>query len=97
MAEKTEKNPKGSGAPLGNQNSSMEKRIFANAIRKKAIQDKSRRLHSIAEILMQKAEEGDMAAIREVGDRLDGKAMQGIEADVRGAIVLTLSADDAEL
>ena len=33
----------------------------------------------IAEKLAEKAEQGDIQAIREVGDRLDGKAVQAIE------------------
>jgi hypothetical protein len=38
-----------------------------------------RRLRVIADKLVEKAEQGDLQAIREVMDRLDGKAVQSIE------------------
>jgi len=40
------------------------------------------KLRKIAEMLVSKAMEGDMAAIKEVADRTDGKPMQAIEASV---------------
>jgi hypothetical protein len=52
------------------------------------------RLHRIAERLADKAEEGGLAAIREIADRLDGKPAQIVDRhDVRTADELT----DAEL
>jgi len=43
-----------------------------------------RRLRAIIEKLFEKAEQGDLQAIREVMDRLDGKPVQAIErGDVR--------------
>ena len=75
MAEKTEKNPKGAGAPEGHTNSSKNNRILGNIIKKYAIQEDYKRLHAMAEKLYEKAAEGDLGAIKEVGDRLDGKAI----------------------
>lgn len=37
------------------------------------------KLRMVAEMLVTKALEGDMAAIKEVADRLDGKAAQSVE------------------
>lgn len=37
-----------------------------------------RRLNAIADKLCKMAEEGDMAAIKEIGERLDGKAPQAV-------------------
>lgn len=37
------------------------------------------KLRAVAEMLVTKALEGDMAAIREVADRLDGKPAQAVE------------------
>lgn len=79
MAEKTETNPKGAGAPLGHTNSNKNNRIWGNIIRKLAVQEDYKRLHAMAEKLYEKAAEGDLAAIKEVGDRLDGKATQQID------------------
>jgi len=79
MAEKTEKNPKGAGAPEGHTNSSKNNRIWGNIIKKYAIQEDYKRLHAMAEKLYEKAAEGDLGAIKEVGDRLDGKAVATTE------------------
>ena len=79
MAEKTETNPKGAGAPLGHTNSSKNNRIWGNIIKKLAVQEDYKRLHAMAEKLYEKAAEGDLAAIKEVGDRLDGKPTQQID------------------
>jgi hypothetical protein len=64
------------GAPLGNKNSSKSNRLWAETIRRAVVQDDAQRLRQIAEALLTKASEGDMAAIKELGDRLDGKALQ---------------------
>lgn len=40
------------------------------------------KLRKIAEMLVSKAMEGDMAAIKEVADRTDGKPVQAVEASV---------------
>lgn len=41
-----------------------------------------RRLLKIAEACVKAAEDGDMQAIKEIGDRLDGKAPQAIEGAI---------------
>ena len=64
------------GAPLGNKNSIKSNRLWAETIRRAVVQDDSQRLRQIAEALLIKASEGDMTAIKELGDRLDGKALQ---------------------
>jgi hypothetical protein len=74
MENKDEKENK-VGAPLGNTNSSKNNRIWANTIRKLAVQEDYRRIHAIAEKLFENAQEGDLGAIKEIGDRLDGKAV----------------------
>ena len=79
MAEKTETNPKGAGAPLGHTNSNKNNRIWGNIIKKYAVQEDYKRLHALAEKLYEKAAEGDLAAIKEVGDRLDGRTTQQID------------------
>ncbi len=66
------------GAPEGNTNSSKENRLWANTIRRAAVQD-AERLRRIAEKLLDSAEAGDMQAVKELGDRLDGKPGQALE------------------
>lgn len=72
------------GAPLGNKNSSKENRLWAETIRRSALQDKGKRMRAAAEALLNKAAEGDVQAIKEFGDRMDGKPKQEIGAEVKG-------------
>ena len=70
---------RGVGAPKGNKNSSRDNRLWANTIRRVLAQDTDPdRIRRLAEALVQKAEEGDMAALKELGDRIDGKAAQQV-------------------
>ena len=78
MDNEDDKEPK-VGAPFGNTNSNKNNRIWANTIRKLAIQEDYKRIHAIAEKLFEKAQEGDLGAMKEVGDRLDGKAVATTE------------------
>lgn len=67
------------GAPKGNTNSSKSNRLWADTIRRVVTQGKTDKLRKIAEKLVEMAEKGDMAAIKEVGDRIDGRSVQAIE------------------
>lgn len=65
--------------------------MFADAINR-ALElpsrfDRLKRLEAIADKLVTMAEDGDIQAIREVADRLDGKAVQAID----GSLVLNHS------
>ena len=64
------------GAPKGNDNAAKAK-IWSDALRKHITQNDS--LPKLAEQLVNKALEGDMTAIKEIGDRLEGKVAQRIE------------------
>jgi hypothetical protein len=76
------------GAPTGNVNA-MRNRPFAEAINRAIAQDDGARLRAIAEALLTKAADGDMSAIREFADRIDGKAHQAIEASIQGEISIS--------
>jgi hypothetical protein len=75
------------GAPLGNQNAAKG-RVWRAAIERalaaRSRVDQKEALDRIAEALIVKAQEGDLTAIKELGDRLDGKAHQSmdVQADV---------------
>lgn len=60
-------------AAIGNDYSKRSNRLWADTLRRIAVQD-PQKLRRIAEALYDKAAEGDIAAAREIGDRLDGKA-----------------------
>jgi hypothetical protein len=67
------------GGQPGNTNSSKNNRLWANTIRRAVIQDDANRLRRIAEALLDKAADGDISAIKELGDRLDGKSVSTTE------------------
>ena len=69
------------GAPIGNKNSTKDKRVWGKIVRKLAVQEDYKRIHNVAEALFRKAEDGDIAAIKELGDRIDGKSEQTITGD----------------
>src|SRR4051812_15097311 len=77
------------GRPIGSVN---REKPFNDALRI-ALRGDPLQLRRIAEKLAEKAEEGDLAAIRELADRLDGKPVQVV--DRRDAPVEELT--DAEL
>ena len=59
----------------GNVNAAKDK-PWRDAIRRALLADDGKRLRAIADRLVAKAEEGDIAAIKELGDRIDGKPEQ---------------------
>ena len=71
------------GAPVGNQNAKKGK-AWADAIRR-AIREKyegddyETKLAQLARKLVDEADKGDLTALKEVGDRHDGKAVQQTE------------------
>lgn len=68
-------------APEGNTNASKQYRLWAETLRRIGIQDEAKRLRRVAEAIYAKAEEGDVQAAKEIGDRIDGKAVQTIAGD----------------
>jgi len=57
-------------------------KTFANMLRvaiKEAHEDGKDRLRAVADALVTKAISGDVPAIRELADRLDGKSMQQVQ------------------
>jgi hypothetical protein len=68
-------------APEGNSNSSKSNRLWGETIKRACMQYDGQRLRRIAERLLDQAEEGNIAAIKAIGDRLDGKPAQTISGD----------------
>lgn len=66
------------GAPVGNLNAAKEKRWF-DALDRAIKQDEGKRLRAAAEKLLDLAAAGEPWAVREMGDRLDGKPKQQTE------------------
>ncbi len=78
------------GAPKGNTNARKGK-SWHDAIRKHAIQNGT--LDKAAKTLCALAEQGDMAALKELGDRLDGKSVQAISNDDDGGFIIKVIKD----
>ncbi len=74
-------------APIGNKNAAKP-RVWTDAIRRVLTRldseapQRDAKIDQLALVLINKAMEGDMQAIKEVGDRLEGKPAQAIEATV---------------
>ena len=68
----------GKGAPLGNQNAAKAK-IWTAAI-ERALHKRSAKnfaaIDDLAEKLLQQCDAGDITALKELGDRLEGKPVQ---------------------
>jgi hypothetical protein len=54
------------------------------------MQNDGERLRRIAERLLDQAEEGNIAAIKELGDRLDGKAIMTLAGDSDNPLSIAL-------
>ena len=79
-------------APIGNQNAAKAKVWHAaimRALDKRSRLEQKEALDDIAEALIAKAAEGDMGALKELGDRLDGKPAQAIVGDADGPPIQT--------
>jgi hypothetical protein len=77
-----------SGAPIGNQNAAKS-RMFYDKLRLVLTQEPER-LRKIAEELVSKAEQGEAWAIKELIDRVDGKAHQAVALEnADGSSILT--------
>ena len=74
-------------APVGNQYAAKDRlwrAAILRALEKRSRADQVVALDQIAEAMLAKAESGDLPAIKELGDRLDGKAVQAMDVTHRG-------------
>jgi hypothetical protein len=70
------------GNPTGtNGNTKDWAGAIKRALARKGEGDYHQGLNKLADALLVKAEDGDMAALKEVGDRLDGKPAQTLEGN----------------
>lgn len=77
------------GAPLGNKNGAHDK-PWSAAVRRAVLANDGKKLRSIADALCDKAADGDVAAIKEIGDRLDGKPAQSITGADGGDLIVKI-------
>lgn len=74
-------------APKGNDNA-IKNRYWSDALRKHITQN-PKDLAEAAQALFTKAKDGDVNAIKEIGDRLEGKAVQRVEGSGEGGEFIT--------
>lgn len=67
------------GGQPGNDNAKKSNRVWQEAIKRVVAQGDSQKLRDLAEKLVSLAEAGDVAALKELGDRLDGKPAQQVQ------------------
>ena len=67
---------KAAEANIGNKHSSKNNRLWAETLKRVLVQGDGQKIRAIAEALVEKAASGDVSAIKELGDRVDGKALQ---------------------
>jgi len=79
------------GAPKGNQNAARAK-VWSAAIQRVLARDKEG-MEALARALINKAKDGDIQALKEIGDRLEGKVPQAIEGTGEDGAILVKWAD----
>lgn len=83
------------GAPQGNQNAAKAK-VWAAAInraleRRKPADERIKAIDELADKFIENCFQGDLAALKELGDRLDGKPAQTIGGDPDADPIRTLN------
>jgi hypothetical protein len=71
------------GAPKGNQNAAKAK-VWSAAINRaleRRVSERGPAIDDLADKLLSLCDQGDLAALKELGDRLDGKPAQAIVGD----------------
>lgn len=74
-------------APEGNKNATKN-RPWAEAVNRALLADDGKKLRLLADKLIDRALEGDVSALKEVGDRIDGKPAQAIVGADGGNLVV---------
>ena len=86
------------GAPVGNTNAAKAKQWSAaieRALDKRGGGDRVIALNELAEKLLRKCDEMDMSALKELGDRLEGKPSQVISGDAENPLTFIAKVERA--
>lgn len=74
----------------GNPDGRKHEKVWRAALDRAVIQDDGKRVRAAAEKLLDLAASGEPWAVKELGDRLDGKAVQPVEAEVDATLTVNL-------
>jgi hypothetical protein len=77
--------PGESGCPDGG-----KQYLFVSTVRRAIAQDNGKRLRGCAERLLDLAAAGEAWAVKELADRLDGRAHQSVSADLNGSLTVEI-------
>ena len=77
------------GAQKGNKNAAHDK-PWSAAVRRALLANDGQKLRALAEKLVEKALEGDIPAIKEIGDRMEGKPAQAIVGADGGPVTVEI-------
>lgn len=66
------------GGQPGNKNATKNK-LWAEALNRALLAEDGKKLRALADRLIARAQEGDVTALKEIGDRIDGKSTQAVE------------------
>jgi len=80
---------------FGNKNATKEKRLIGDMLKRVATQN-PKRLRAACLKLLQRAEEGDIAAFNTLADRVDGKLMNPVDLTSNGMTLEQLVAAASE-
>lgn len=83
-------------APEGNKNA-VKNRPWADAINRALLAEDGKKLRALADRLIDKAIEGDVTALKEVGDRVDGKPAQQLNIAGHDGGAFKLGREDEKL
>ena len=83
----------GRGGQPGNKNAASKKPWAAaidRALKKRSLKVKREALDDLAEKLLEQCDQGDITALKELADRLDGKATQHIDAEIDASVTVEI-------
>lgn len=89
------------GAPTGNQNARKAKlwtQAIERALAKRSKADMNAALDLLAENFLKECDKGNLVALKELGDRLEGKPVQAVEGTGPGGqFIIKFTSDDEEV
>lgn len=95
--EKTSEVPKNKGGrPKGTTAETRAKRLWSMAIKKHLLKNK-KDVRELVEALVTRGKAGDVPALKEIGDRIEGKTVQAIEGAGGGAVKIILVKGDDKI
>ncbi len=68
----------------------QERREWDAVLRRAALRNSAKGLNDAAEALLSQCAAGDVGAIKELGERIDGKVAQAIDANLSGDLTITI-------